>query len=224
MGVLVSYAARLSNAVRALTAALVFRGHFGSGTLTGNVTLTYAASQFLRFTVTASDVDVTLPTAADGRCFVIRSTTASTKEITIKNPAGTALIVLRGGEECVVGCEDTTWALYAAEPVIKRHGFQTVDMADAALALVYGTAGAGEAQVTAPVLLVDPNSGGAAEDLTLPPVATSEGVELVIYNTGGEGIVVKAVGGSTVVTLDTAQHARVFCDGTTWRGMIGGVT
>jgi hypothetical protein len=99
-----------------------------------------------------------------------------------------------------------------------------VDMADAALTLIYGTAGAAQAKVTSNILLVDPNSGGASEILTLPPVATSTGVELMIINTGGEGIVIKDVAANTIITLDTAQHGKVVCDGTNWYGFMGGIT
>ena len=100
----------------------------------------------------------------------------------------------------------------------------TIDMADAAHALVYGTAGAGQTKLLGNLVVCDPNSGGASEDLTLPPEATSVGVQLTIVNSGGEGIVVKDDGGGTVITLDTAQHGLVFCDGTTWRGFMGAVT
>jgi hypothetical protein len=103
-------------------------------------------------------------------------------------------------------------------------GLQTIDMADAAHALVYGTAGAAQTKLVSNLLVVDPNSGGASEDLTLPPEATSTGVMLVILNSGGEGIVVKEDGGATVITLDTAQHGIVVCDGTSWRGFMGAVT
>ena len=99
-----------------------------------------------------------------------------------------------------------------------------VDMADAAGALVYGTGGAGEFKVTSNIIQVDPNSGQASEILTLPPVATSVGVMLVIINTGGEGIVVKDVATATIITLDTAQNGLVVCDGTTWAGFMGAIT
>jgi hypothetical protein len=104
------------------------------------------------------------------------------------------------------------------------HKAMIIDMADAAHALVQAAAGAGETLLTGNALFVDPNSGQATEDLTLPPVATCAGLQLDIYNTGGEGIVVKAVGGATVITLDTAQCGRVACDGTTWFGFMGGIT
>jgi hypothetical protein len=99
-----------------------------------------------------------------------------------------------------------------------------VAMADAACALVYGTAGAGEVKVTSNILLVDPASGGVSEDLTLPPVATSVGVVLFIANTGGERIVVKDVAAATIIEVDTAQHGVVWCDGTNWFGFMGAVT
>jgi hypothetical protein len=99
-----------------------------------------------------------------------------------------------------------------------------VNMADAAGALVYGTAGAGEFKVTSNFIQVDPNSGQASEILTLPPVATSVGVMLVLINTGGEGVVVKDVATATIITLDTAQRGLVVCDGTTWAGFMGAIT
>lgn len=92
---------------------------------------------------------------------------------------------------------------------------QTIDMDDAAVALVFGTAGAGEVQITSNILYVDANSG-ATEDLTLTPEATSKGLILWLVNTGGESIVVKDDGGSTVATVATAKRATFVCDGTTW--------
>ncbi len=99
-----------------------------------------------------------------------------------------------------------------------------VAMADAALTLVYGTAIAGQVKVTSNTLLIDPDSGQASEILTLPPVATSVGVQLMLINTGGEGIVVKDVAAATIITLDTAQHGLVVCDGTNWFGFMGAIT
>ena len=101
---------------------------------------------------------------------------------------------------------------------------QTIDMADGAMALVQAAAGAGETLLAGNVLFVDPNSGQATEDLTLTAEATSVGLVLHVFNTGGEGIVIKDDGGSTIVTLDTAQHATLACNGTAWKGFIGGVT
>lgn len=98
---------------------------------------------------------------------------------------------------------------------------QTVDMADAQVALVYGTAGAGEVKLIGQALFVDANSG-ATEDLLLPPEATSTGVFLLIANTGGESIVVKEDSDTTTIgTVATAKSAAFFCDGTTWFCLLG---
>lgn len=100
----------------------------------------------------------------------------------------------------------------------------TVDMADAAHALVLGTAGAAETKLDGNIVFCDPNSAGASEDLTLPPEATSDGLVLYIYNTGGEGIVIKDDAAATVATLATTEHAICACDGTSWYGLVGAET
>lgn len=100
----------------------------------------------------------------------------------------------------------------------------TVAMNDAAHALVLGSAGAAQTQLTGNIVFCDPESGGVSEDLTLPAEASSTGLELTIYNTGGEGIVVKDDGGATVATLETTEHCIVACDGTTWYGFVGAET
>lgn len=95
---------------------------------------------------------------------------------------------------------------------------QTINMADAQVALVWGAAGAGQLQLRGQLLLVDANSG-ATEDLLLPPEAESEGVVLFVCNTGGEDIIVKEDGDSTTIaTVSTTESAFFACDGVTWRG------
>lgn len=103
-------------------------------------------------------------------------------------------------------------------------GVTTIDMADATHTLVLGTAAANQTQITGNVLFVDPSSGGASENLDLPAVAACKGMVLFIFNTGGEGIVVRGPGPVTVITLDTAQHGMVACDGSAWRGFMGAIT
>lgn len=106
----------------------------------------------------------------------------------------------------------TRWARIHSMPI------QTIDMADAQVALVWGTAGAGQKKITGQILLVDANSAGT-EDLLLPPEAESRGVLFHISNTGGEDIVVKEDSDTTTIcTISTAESAFVACDGTTWRG------
>ena len=89
---------------------------------------------------------------------------------------------------------------------------------------------AGAAQATLattypPVILCDP--GGGAIDLLLPAEADSEGLMFFIFNTAdaAEAITVKEDGDTTtIITLDQNQSGLVVCDGTTWRGFIGGIT
>jgi len=101
---------------------------------------------------------------------------------------------------------------------------QTIDMADAAVALTVVPGTPAGTALASNVLCVDPNSGQATENLDLPPEADCNGLVLFIFNTGGEGIVVRSDGGGTIITLDTAQHGLVACDGTTWRGFMGNIT
>jgi hypothetical protein len=99
---------------------------------------------------------------------------------------------------------------------------QAIDMADAAHTLIVtGTAAAAQTRIESNVLYVDPNSAGASEDLTLPAEASSTGLLLFIYNSGGESIVVKSDAPATICTIATAKGAVLFCDGTTWRSILG---
>lgn len=65
-------------------------------------------------------------------------------------------------------------------------------------------------------LRLDP--GGAHRDITLPAVATNEGVEFHIVNAAdnAENLVVKNAGGDTIVTINQNETARVYCNGTAW--------
>jgi len=102
---------------------------------------------------------------------------------------------------------------------------EAIAMGDAAhTLLVTGTAASAQTKITSNVLIVDPESSGSTEDLNLPAEASCTGLLLIILNSGGEGIVIKDDGGSTKLTLDTAQSGLLFCDGTTWRGFMGAIT
>lgn len=94
---------------------------------------------------------------------------------------------------------------------------QVIDMADAAVVLTRVPGTPAGTELTSNVLAVDANSG-ATEDLTLPPEADCNGLLLLINNTGGESIVVKNDGGSTIDTVATAEFGLFFCDGTNWVG------
>jgi hypothetical protein len=102
----------------------------------------------------------------------------------------------------------------------KLFGFtvQVIDMADAQVALVLGTAGAGQLKLLGNILFVDANSAGT-EDLLLPPEADSTGLVIFIANTGGEDIILKDDGDAiTVATISTTELAFAVCNGTSWLG------
>ncbi|MBT8342934.1 MAG: hypothetical protein KJP07_23240 [Desulfatitalea sp.] len=97
---------------------------------------------------------------------------------------------------------------------------QVLDMSDAAVQLTVNTATTAGTLLTSNVMMIDPNSSGAGEDLELPPEADVPGIVLWIYNTGGENIVVKDdSGGTTIDTIATTEFGFFFCDGTAWHGM-----
>ena len=68
--------------------------------------------------------------------------------------------------------------------------------------------------------------GGAARDVDLPAAADNVGACYIIINTadGAEAITVRDDASATVLTLDQDQHGIVFCNGTIWRGFMGGIT
>lgn len=78
---------------------------------------------------------------------------------------------------------------------------QSVDMAGAAHALVWGTASTAQSQVASATLAVDANGSGngtSPQALTLPDATVNVGAELQIVNAGGEAI-----------TLNDAASTRV---------------
>ena len=101
---------------------------------------------------------------------------------------------------------NTTGTVTTSDIIRTTTAPQTIDMADAAVELVWGiAAGAGQVVVTSSRLIVDPASGGASEDLTIN--TTAMGVWFFILNDGGEGIVLKSNGGDTLVTIPAGRSA-----------------
>lgn len=102
---------------------------------------------------------------------------------------------------------------------VHRGQFQNVDMADAAHALVWVAAGAGETQVLSNVLLVDPNSSGADETLTIAPAAgaveSGRTAMLWIMNPGGENVICNGV------TIVPGKGAVFVSNGAGWATMLG---
>ena len=70
------------------------------------------------------------------------------------------------------------------------------------------------------MLFIDPNG---ARDLTLPAEADSDGLFFIIVNQAGssEVITIQEDTPATVCTPDQNETALVFCDGTTWEGLVG---
>ncbi len=71
------------------------------------------------------------------------------------------------------------------------------------------------------IQVLDPN--GAGRDVTLPPEAASKGLDFYIHNSAdaAEILTIKEDGGTTICTPTQNESAYVYCDGTTWRGMVG---
>ncbi len=131
---------------------------------------------------------------------------------TLKNLAGTDIFEVDDSGNVTgttfVGAVtgSTTGAVMTSDIIRTTAAPQTIDMADAAVELVWGiAAGAGQVVVTSSRLIVDPASGGAGENLTID--TTAAGLWLFILNDGGEDIVLKSNGGDTLVTIPAGGSA-----------------
>lgn len=71
------------------------------------------------------------------------------------------------------------------------------------------------------IQFIDP--GGAGRNVVLPAEADSDGLMFIIINTAdaAEILTVQDDTPATVVTPTQAETAWVFCNGTTWEGMVG---
>ena len=71
------------------------------------------------------------------------------------------------------------------------------------------------------IQVLDP--GGAARDVVLPPEAVSTGVDFLVHNAAdaAEVLTIKDDAGATVCTPTQNESAWLFCDGTSWRGLVG---
>lgn len=73
------------------------------------------------------------------------------------------------------------------------------------------------------VQFLDPN--GANRDITLPATADSTDLYFWIINCAdaAEDLVVK-YGGSTIITVSQDEAGIVWCNGSIWKGFVGGIT
>jgi len=71
------------------------------------------------------------------------------------------------------------------------------------------------------IQVLDP--GGAGRTITLPAEAQAAGLDFIIHNSAdaAEVLTIKDDGGGTVCTPAQNETAYVFCDGTSWRGIVG---
>ncbi|WP_328465526.1 hypothetical protein OHA21_43820 [Actinoplanes sp. NBC_00393] len=65
--------------------------------------------------------------------------------------------------------------------------------------------------------------GGAARNVDLPAAANCAGAYLMISNTAdaAEIITVRTSAGATILTPTQAEAALLWCDGTSWYGLVG---
>ena len=99
---------------------------------------------------------------------------------------------------------------------LRVESIQTINMADAQVALITsGTAGAGQVLVTGEALVLDAQSGGT-EDLLLP-ANPATGLTFLLANVGEETINVKASDDTTAVqTLAAGRTCKVIYTGSAW--------
>ena len=102
---------------------------------------------------------------------------------------------------------------------------EAITMAAAHTLLVKGTAASNQTVITSNFLVVDPTGN---RNLDLPAEALSTGVLLFIMNnatgSSSETITLRNDAAATIATIEEAEQCLVYCDGTAWRGIVGGVT
>ena len=71
------------------------------------------------------------------------------------------------------------------------------------------------------LLMLDP--GGAGRDITLPAEADSTGLVFFISNEADnpEILTIKDDGGTTIVTPTENEACIIWCNGTSWSGLVG---
>jgi hypothetical protein len=91
--------------------------------------------------------------------------------------------------------------------------------------LVTGTAASNQTKITSNFLIVDPTDN---RNLDLPAEALCTGLLLVIMNnataSSSETITLRNDAAATILTIDEAETGLAYCDGITWRGLVGGAT
>ena len=115
-------------------------------------------------------------------------------------------------------------ALAGATNLLSFKG-EGITMAATHTLLVSGTAGSNETVITSNFLIVDPTGN---RNLDLPAEASCTGLLLVIFSaatpSSSETITLRNDNGDTIATIEEAEAVLAYCDGTTWRALVGGIT
>jgi len=102
---------------------------------------------------------------------------------------------------------------------------EAITMAATHTLLVTGTAASNQTKITSNFLIVDPTGN---RNLDLPAEALCTGLVLLIMNnatgSSSETITLRNDNGDTILTIDEGETGLVFCDGVTFRGLVGGNT
>ena len=181
-------------------------------TLAANKTLvgTDAETQFLDG---AAARTVTLPaeTTSRGRRFTIVNTGNALELMTVNDDAGVQKALLNAGMSVTLVCDGTSWFPMGTGSVMNLQSSVNIETLAAEGVLT---------DDSADIQIIDP---AGARDLLLPTEATSIGRIFIITNAAdaAEAITVKEDGDSTtIITLAQNESGVVWCDGTTWHGLI----
>lgn len=142
-------------------------------------------------------------------CLDVSACATGEADIVIGDNLASALQI-REGANAYMTCVSTNSAERMEFDKRTNWPIATINMNDAAVVLTTAT-------FSGNVLLVDPESTGAGEDLTLPSPTTYRGFYLGM-NVGGENVVVKDHNGSTLFTAAGGRLFLLLCSGSAWVG------
>lgn len=182
-------------------------------TLTGNTIVGNASTDTVAIN---ADLTTGLKWDAGTYTYLLDASAMTTgqADIVVGDNLASALAVREASTDYfVVVTTNSAERVNVAKPLTLGAALQTIDMADAEVELVWGiAAGAGQVLVTSNLLAIDPNSGGASENLRIDSTLPA-GLVLFIQNTGGEAIALISNDGGALGTIDTGKAAAAVCNG-----------
>ena len=196
--------AYLSSATKVFTAQGRWKDGVDIETMTGAATWTKTTGNIQILDPGGADRAVTLPAEEDsnGLWFAVRNVADADEVISISNDGASLVVALGRGDSAVLACDGSGWG--AVEVVREQHVADLGELAGNLTLDAYGPK----------VLRID--AGGSARDIILPAEALSTGMTFAVYNYGGENLVFKDDGGSTILTLTPAGYSVLGCNGTAW--------